>query len=287
MGLSYQIDSIDGLSEEVAEMYVEKDGKFILDISGLPKPEPVEPAKSDDTTGLKSALKKEREARKALEKQAKTYEGIDPDKYTEMTERITELKAQEDATVRKEAERKGQWEKLEQDLNANNVKKLEAVKTAQSQEVSTLSSRIEELNLALETEVGEKALISAISKADGNTTILMPHVKNQVKVIKLDSGQYAPVVVDSSGEARYDEAGTPMTPDALIEEIRKKPEFQGEGIFKTKTKPGGSDSEGGQGGSSTPNNPFKKDSLNLTEQAMLTKNDPQKAAKLKQEAGIS
>ena len=289
MGLKYQIDSLDGLDESVAAMYVEKDGKFVLDVSGLPEPPkppdtPVIPT-PEDTTGLKSALKKEREARKVLEKQAKTFDGLDPIKYKEMTERITELKAQEDAAIRKEAEKKGQWEKLEQDLQAESVRKLAAVNTAASEKESTLLQQIADVTSAMEVEIGEKAIIAAISKAEGNTTLLMPHINGKIKVVKQDSGKYEPVVVNASGEIRYDTAGAPMTPDALIEEIKTQPEFQV--AFKTKTQAGGSDSTGGHEGGSTPNNPFKKETLNLTEQGKLITTDPKQAEKLKKEAGIS
>lgn len=71
--LALLVDKIDDVPEAQRPFYVEKDGKFHLDVSGI-----------EDTSGLKSALEKERKtakdeaaARKALEKR---YEGIDPEK---------------------------------------------------------------------------------------------------------------------------------------------------------------------------------------------------------------
>jgi hypothetical protein len=58
-------------------LYVEKDGKYHLDVDGLP-----------DVGGLKSALEKERDARKEEARQRKEfekrYEGIDPDKTRQL-----------------------------------------------------------------------------------------------------------------------------------------------------------------------------------------------------------
>ena len=39
MTLEYQIDSLDGLNENISSLYVEKDGKFVLNVTGHEKPE--------------------------------------------------------------------------------------------------------------------------------------------------------------------------------------------------------------------------------------------------------
>jgi len=39
MALQYSIDSIEGLDEGIQKLYVEKDGKFVLDVTGHEKPE--------------------------------------------------------------------------------------------------------------------------------------------------------------------------------------------------------------------------------------------------------
>jgi hypothetical protein len=69
------------LPEAQRGLYVEKDGKFALDVEGV-----------EDTAGLKSALEKERKAareadriRKELEKK---FEGIDPDEVKKILEKM-------------------------------------------------------------------------------------------------------------------------------------------------------------------------------------------------------
>lgn len=78
---SLEKDAYEKLAKEVKALYVEKDGKYVLDVDG-----------DDDTSGLKSALGKERERAKNEEKLRKElekrFEGIDPDVVREMMARF-------------------------------------------------------------------------------------------------------------------------------------------------------------------------------------------------------
>jgi hypothetical protein len=60
MALQYQLDSLDGLDESASKLYVEKDGKYLLDVTGL---EAVTPKDSES----KAQLIHETEKRKASE----------------------------------------------------------------------------------------------------------------------------------------------------------------------------------------------------------------------------
>lgn len=75
--LSLTVDDISTVPEAQRSFYVEKDGKHHLDVTGI-----------EDTSGLKSALQKEREAAKEARQRQKEleqrYEGIDPDKVKAM-----------------------------------------------------------------------------------------------------------------------------------------------------------------------------------------------------------
>ena len=48
MTLKFQLDSLEGVEESIQGLYVEKDGKFVLGIEGLPQQE--------DVTGLKAKV---------------------------------------------------------------------------------------------------------------------------------------------------------------------------------------------------------------------------------------
>jgi hypothetical protein len=81
--LKPMLDSLDGLDETIAGLYVEKDGKYRLNVEGGFKTH-------EEINGLTTALNKERDARSKLEKQVKKFDGIeDP---TEALKAIETLK---------------------------------------------------------------------------------------------------------------------------------------------------------------------------------------------------
>lgn len=81
MPLALVVEKLDGVEEAQRSLYVEKDGKFHLDVSGI-----------EDTSGLKSALEKERAAAKANAKAVKDlqeqFAGIDPLKVRDMMAKL-------------------------------------------------------------------------------------------------------------------------------------------------------------------------------------------------------
>ena len=94
MALEYTVDTLEGLDEGIAALYVEKDGKHVLDVSG------VEPA--ENVTGLKTALQKERE-NAAMWKKFGTPDDVDA-KIAELTEKAKGSgKGAEDAQARLDA----------------------------------------------------------------------------------------------------------------------------------------------------------------------------------------
>ncbi|MCF5010507.1 hypothetical protein GIW66_29755, partial [Pseudomonas lactis] len=66
MTLKFQLDSLEGVDESVQALYVEKDGKFVLGIEGLPQPE--------DVSGLKSKVQELLDEKKAADKARKEAE---------------------------------------------------------------------------------------------------------------------------------------------------------------------------------------------------------------------
>lgn len=81
MALALSIEKLDAVPEAVRAMYVPDGDKFKLDVEGL-----------EDTSGLKSALQKEREAAKTAERARKDLEekfaGLDPAKVREMMAKL-------------------------------------------------------------------------------------------------------------------------------------------------------------------------------------------------------
>lgn len=79
--LPLSVDKLDDVPEAQRSLYIEKDGKHVLDVTGM-----------DDTTGLKTALQKERDAAKEARRIAKEmeerYTGIDPVKVRDMMSKL-------------------------------------------------------------------------------------------------------------------------------------------------------------------------------------------------------
>lgn len=96
MSLQLIADSLDTLPEAVRSFYEEADGKFRLKVEGL-----------EDTGGLKSALKAEREAKKELEKKVRKWESLG-----KSDEEIAALLAKQESDAEKAAREKGDFDSV-------------------------------------------------------------------------------------------------------------------------------------------------------------------------------
>lgn len=85
MALKLVVDSIDEIDETQRSLYVEKDGKYRLDVDGV-----------EDVSGLKNALNSERGARGALEKKVKGWEklGKTPEEIEALLQQHNEAEAE-------------------------------------------------------------------------------------------------------------------------------------------------------------------------------------------------
>lgn len=228
MPLEAMLDSIDGLPEEIAGEYEKTDDGYQLKVlkNYVPKD------RLEDTTGLKSALKKEREAAATAARQLKAmqekYGGIDIDEWEKLQEERREHEE-------REAERKGEWEKLKAQMREQHQKEL----AAREQNLGRMKGE-------LERHLIDAAATAAINEANGNVILLLPHVKSRVQLIE-DNGTYKPQVVDESGTPRVDGDGNPLSIKALVSEMRTQEVYAG--AFKGTGSAGGGTppADGGEG----------------------------------------
>lgn len=187
--LKLSVDSIDGLDESVRGLYVEKDGKFHLDVDGI-----------EDTGGLKSALSSERKRAAELEKQTKAWKSIGktPDEISEL------LEAQQQRELT-EAERKGEWDKLKSQMN-----------TAHETALKAKDETIGAMRRRLEAELVDAKATAAIAAAKGVPELLLPIVQRFVKV----DDDFNVQVVDAKGDPRVNGKGEPLSISDLITEMR-------------------------------------------------------------------
>lgn len=132
MALKARVDSLEGVPEEAHDFYTQDGDGYRLDVEGVEFKE--------DVQGLKSALEKERDARKALE--GKLPKDFDPDEYKT-------LKQQAKEREKREAEERGEWEKLREQLKQEHQETVEELKQEMRKREAAIS------NLTVDRELTE------------------------------------------------------------------------------------------------------------------------------------
>lgn len=216
------VDKLDAIPEAHRSLYVEKDGKFNLDLEGY-----------EDPVGLKSALQKERTAAANASKQVSAWAALG--KTPE------EIKALVDAAAQAEIDKlgkAGEWDKLKAQMLTSHqgelTKKDEAIASSQR---------------ALSKYLVDSAAATALAAAKGSVPLLLPHIQAAVKVVA-DGDNYSVRVMGKDGNPRVDGKGEFLTIDDLVSEMRQSDEF-GRAFDATGTSGGGAQGGGGGGGSKT------------------------------------
>ncbi len=186
-------DSQDAVPESLREHYVEHKGKFVPKfVVGLL-------SNRDELLG---------EVKKTKATLAQ-YEGVDPEKHKELVK-----KAEEDE--RKRNEEAGNYKALQEQLI-----------TKHQQEMQGAKGIADKYRLSLEKYLVDAALTQAITSgtAPGVPELLLPHMKQHIKVVEKD-GEFSAVVVDAQGNPRIANAkGEPMTLPNLVDEFRQNEIF--------------------------------------------------------------
>lgn len=298
MGLKVKIDSLEGLDENLRGLYKEVDGMFILDVSDIDNHPKI--------NTLSKTMREERDARKKYEKALKSLQNktdgldldkikdLDPEKYQQMLSDLEQIETEKKKLERKKLRDKEAWEKLEEQIKQEAADSITDAQDKHTQELKVYQDKITEITKSnddkvnrmysvLEKQLKDKEIVSALAAAEGNIPILMPHVSKHVQIIEdTDTGDFSARVVDGEGTVRINDQGQPLSISEFVSELREKPEFQGDGIFKKQTKDGGSGSQSNNGGGGdTSDNPFSKEHFNLTKQLDLKVNDPAEYDRLK------
>lgn len=199
MALKAVLESVDDLSDEIKGHYVEKDGKFVLDV------EATDGYALEDVSGLTKALETERGQRKTYEKEVRdlkakieAYGDADPDKVQEALKTAKEL-----AEGKLENETQAKWEARERQLIEQHEKQVADLQ----KQVQSYRGRI--IHLGVDAEV-EKALDQLVQDGHelhaGARSILLDHARKQVQAEIADDGALKVSVVDENGNPRIKDA---------------------------------------------------------------------------------
>jgi len=163
MTLKYKLDTLEGLDDNIAEMYAKQGDGYVLAIDGIPKP--------DDTSGLK----------------AKVNELLAEKK----TEKEKRQKAEDDARVSAadKARKDGDIEALEKSWSDKfSARETELSKEIDAMKGSVSSMTVDSVAVRLATELA----------LPGSADLLIPHIKSRLGS-ELRDGQYVTVVNDKDG----------------------------------------------------------------------------------------
>lgn len=201
-------ENLDGLSEQEQTHYVENEGKYYLEV------EAVGGMTLENVTGLKSTLGKLRTNETALQKQV-----------TELTERFKDLDPEEARNALTKMKEIGDWngdQKIAEAVEAAKRELVKQHKKVKDQLENELSDAQEQLTDAIVTT----KIVEALQKEEGNVELLMPHVKNHVRMVKNQEGRFIPEVINDAGEQRIgDTDGSPMTITQYITEMKTQKTF--------------------------------------------------------------
>ena len=221
MALALTVDTLETVPEPQRALYKEVNGKFTLDVEGY-----------EDPTGLKSALEKERQAARNASAQVKSWQALG-----KTPEEIQALIASQEQAERDKLTKNGEWDKLrDQMLTQHRV------------ELSKKDEAISSARQALDKHLVDATAVSAIAAAKGSSVLLLPHIRQSVRVVE-ENGEFAVRVVDRLGNPRVNGKGEFLSIDDLVSEMRQSDEY-GRAFDATGTTGSGSQN-GGPGTSGT------------------------------------
>lgn len=207
MALKAVVESLDGMDDGSKSLYVERDGKFILDV------EPVGGFSLEDVTGLKTALGKERTAREQAERLTAAFKDIDPAKAREALAKVSE------------------WGNLDPTLEADKIAntKFEAAKAQllekHAAEIAERENRVGHLSKTVESLLIDQVATAALAEAKGSVELLLPHVRAHTRVKEVD-GKFTVEVVDRDGNARIaNSKGETMDIKGLVADMKASETF--------------------------------------------------------------
>jgi len=205
-------------------------------------------------------------------------DNVDMDAYNTFLTEKDELETQKAKAKEDALAAAGEWDTLKGSMT-----------DAHSVEITTLTNdyttKLTGLQSALDKELIENVAVKAIDKEHGNATLLLPHIKPNLKTVKSEAGDYTTQVVDAEGNQRINSTnGEVFTINDLVAELKANETFSG--AFPMQNSGSGiPPNSGGKGGNQV--NPWKADTKNITLQAKLTRTNPVLAAQMQKSAGIT
>lgn len=217
------------------------------------------------------------------------FSTIDTDEYQSLKEEKAELLKKQKEAEREQMKKQGEFDKLieqtKQEMLDEFIVKESEFKTkidSESIRAVDLENKVKELEARYEQTVLRHAVVAAAAKEECiNPELIELMIDKEITIDRDDNGNALFYFKDDSGEVRKTEKGKPFTVADRIAEMKQSESFAP--LFRGATNGGGSQTkEKGD----TVDNPWKKETFNMTKQVQLIKSNREMAIKLAAEAGI-
>ncbi len=262
MALDMIVESLDSVGEAFRGEYVERDGKFVLDVTGA--------FSEVDRNKLQESLRKERDDHKSTRGKLKAFGENTPDSFTTLSDKAEELQLALDATEGSDEERAAKNEELAERKALAKIRPLERqLKTVNEAMLGITSER--------------DGLLSDKRRAKILGTVLSPKLLKEVGIVAEASDDVElwalhNFEVDEHSEkvVSKESLGTPgLGPKDVFTEMKANGQRR---HWFGPTQ--GAGAAGGKGGEQFENNPFSEETFSLTRIGQLVKADTAKAVRM-------
>ena len=251
MTLKFKIETLEGLSEDVSKLYVEKDGAFFLDVEGA-----VSEADHDEVKSKYVSAKDEAIQNRLTAKDWKSL-GESPAEVRKLMDAAKKGGAgAEDAQAR-----------------------LDAMAADHKIEIDESNARFDKMSKRNATS----ELKTELAKAGFHSDAIDDIASGALSQLKF-SEDGTMKVTNPDGTPM---SGNGPEYGATLADFAKKLTATKAYALRSEFKNGGEKPAGSQGGTPNGDNPWKPETRNLTKQAALLNSDPDKAKAFKAEAGIA
>ena len=262
MTLKAVVDSIDDLDESLHSLYTQSGDKYILDVDGMVNIDDIE--NHEKTQGLKSALDKEREARKEFERQNRDLQRRQG-QFTD--EDIKELEALRDVKAKAEEERRrtaGEFDSWREEINQTHAQELEA----QRKLTSSLQDQIRS------DRVGRQ-IAEACAEHGAPADLMEAYIERHIKSEFNEDGSLAVSVLDGEGMRMVNGEGQPLGISGFVKKLADDKKFGQYFASKQKsgsgTPPQDRDGLPGGNGEKPKEAPQNTDGMSASQKAMHEK----------------
>lgn len=216
------------------------------------------------------------------------FSQIDVDEYKSLKDEKAELLKKQKEAEREQLKKQGEYEKLieqtkEELLNEFSNKESDFQKRIESESARAkeLSDTIQSLEDRYNQTVMRHAVVAAAAKEECiNPELIELLIDKEVSIDRDENGNTKFTFKDDAGEIKKRDDGKPITIADRIAEMKQSPSFAP--LFKGGTNGGGSQTKQK---TETVDNPWKKESFNITKQVQIMKSDMDLAKRLAHEAG--